>query len=61
MTDIACKWVRFAKINKRNRKTDIYEIYHKNDGEGDYLGNGKYEGTFLGYIKWHSPWRQYCF
>ena len=48
--EITCKWVKFVKGNKRNRKTDIYEIYHKEDDD-----------LFLGYVKWYAPWRQYCF
>lgn len=37
-----------AEANSK-RKTNIYHIFNKNTGD------------FLGKIKWHSSWRQYCF
>jgi len=30
------------------RKTDVYECDNYDTGDS------------LGYVKWHSPWRQYC-
>lgn len=46
------KWIKFVKDNgkaPRYRKTDVYDIFTKDNQH------------FLGKIKWHAPWRKYCF
>lgn len=44
------KWIEFVKTpSSPKRKTDIYRIKTK-DGL-----------HFLGEIRWHAPWRKYCF
>lgn len=41
-------YVDFVETEKRS-KTSIYEVRSKSHGD------------VLGQIKWHGPWRQYCF
>lgn len=39
----------YFKLVGHKPKTDVYEVRAKSD---DFV---------LGIIKWHAPWRQYCF
>lgn len=43
------KYIRFELVETPGRKTEVYNIMSKSTG------------CPLGQIKWHSPWRQYCF
>jgi hypothetical protein len=42
------QYINFVLLEKKE-KTSIYQIRNNNHGHQ------------LGIIKWHSPWRQYCF
>lgn len=42
------EWIRFVKL-ETDTKTDLWNVDTKKSGEN------------LGYIKWHNPWRNYCF
>lgn len=44
------KYLRFQKEPRpANRKTDVFSCRNKTTG------------TELGKVKWHGPWRQYCY
>jgi hypothetical protein len=43
------KWVRFVQVGRQRIKTKVFMVMPK---------NSDYE---LGEIRWHSPWRHYCF
>jgi hypothetical protein len=42
-------WIRFELLRDPTRKTKIWRVV-----------NAQYN-SFLGNVKWYSPWRKYCF